>query len=65
MSPGVMFCIELVWLGLFGWYFATDYGTRKRVLALVLFAVLGIPVAVWLFGAALQRARRAGSLAQY
>src|SRR5438270_9909896 len=36
MSPGVMFCIELVWLGLFGWYFATDYGTRKRVLAFLL-----------------------------
>ena len=31
-----MFFIELVWLGLFGWYFATDYGMRKRVLALVL-----------------------------
>lgn len=31
-----MFFIELIWLGLFGWYFATDYGTRKRVLALVL-----------------------------
>src|SRR5881394_789765 len=36
MSPGVMFCIELVWLALFGWYFATDYGTRKRILALAL-----------------------------
>ncbi|HSP44766.1 MAG TPA: hypothetical protein VLO30_02115, partial [Chthoniobacterales bacterium] len=36
MSPGLMFFIELLWLGLFGWYFATDYGTRKRVLALVL-----------------------------
>src|SRR5947208_10994501 len=43
MSPGVMFCIELVWLALFGWYFATDYGTRKRVLALVL---VGIAVAL-------------------
>src|SRR5947207_309859 len=39
MSPGVMFCIELVWLGLFGWYFATDYGTRKRVLALALVVI--------------------------
>src|SRR3954470_14248069 len=36
MSPGAMFIVELVWLGLFGWYFATDYGTRKRVLALLL-----------------------------
>jgi len=39
MSPAVLFLIELVWLGLFGWYFATDYGTRKRVLALVLVVV--------------------------
>lgn len=39
MSPGVMFFIELIWLGLFGWYFATDYGTRKRVLALVLVVI--------------------------
>lgn len=39
MSPGVLFFIELVWLGLFGWYFATDYGTRKRVLALVLVVI--------------------------
>src|SRR5882724_2902626 len=39
MSPAVMFLIELVWLGLFGWYFATDYGTRKRVLALVLVVI--------------------------
>src|SRR5947207_2283493 len=43
MSPGVMFIIELIWLALFGWYFATDYGTRKRVLALVL---VGIAVAL-------------------
>ncbi len=34
-----MFFIELVWLALFGWYFATDYGTRKRVLALVLVVI--------------------------
>jgi SecD/SecF fusion protein len=39
MSPGLMFFIELVWLGLFGWYFATDYGTRKRVLAFLLVAI--------------------------
>src|SRR5438876_983433 len=39
MSPGLMFFIELVWLGLFGWYFATDYGTRKRVLALALVVI--------------------------
>jgi SecD/SecF fusion protein len=34
-----MFFVELLWLGLFGWYFATDYGKRKRVLALVLVVV--------------------------
>jgi SecD/SecF fusion protein len=34
-----MFFIELVWLGLFGWYFATDYGARKRILALVLVVI--------------------------
>src|SRR3954463_728913 len=39
MSPGLMFFIELIWLGLFGWYFATDYGTRKRVLALALVVI--------------------------
>src|SRR5437763_13135023 len=39
MNPGVMFFIELVWLGLFGCYFATDYGTRKRVLALALVVI--------------------------
>src|SRR2546423_14628010 len=39
LTPGVMFFIELVWLGLFGWYFATDYGTRKRVLALLLVVI--------------------------
>src|ERR1700686_4949526 len=39
MTPGVMFFIELLWLGMFGWYFATDYGMRKRILALVLVVV--------------------------
>ena len=39
MSPGLMFFIELLWLGLFGWYFATDYGTRKRLLALALVVI--------------------------
>src|SRR4051812_6509445 len=39
MSPGIMFLVELLWLALFGWYFATDYGTRKRVLAFILVAV--------------------------
>src|ERR1051326_3617203 len=39
MTPGAMFCVELVWLGLFGWYFATDFGTRKRILALLLVVI--------------------------
>jgi len=39
MTPALMFFIELLWLGLFGWYFATDYGARKRILALVLVVV--------------------------
>jgi len=34
-----MFFVELVWLALFCWYFATDYGTRKRVLALALVVI--------------------------
>ena len=47
MSPATMFFIELLWLGLFGWYFATDYGTRKRVLAFVLVAVaVGMSIAM-------------------
>jgi SecD/SecF fusion protein len=39
MTPAYMFLIELLWLGLFGWYFATDFGSRKRILALVLVVV--------------------------
>src|SRR5205085_11858884 len=39
MTPALMFFVELLWLGLFGWYFATDYGARKRILAFVLVAV--------------------------
>jgi SecD/SecF fusion protein len=39
MNPGLMFFIELIWLALFGWYFATDYGTRKRLLALALVVI--------------------------
>jgi SecD/SecF fusion protein len=39
MTPAYMLLIELLWLGLFGWYFATDFGSRKRILALVLVVV--------------------------
>jgi len=31
-----MFFIELSWLALFGWYFATEHGVRKRLIAIVL-----------------------------
>jgi SecD/SecF fusion protein len=49
MSPGMMFVVELVWLGLFGWYFATDFGTRKRVLAMLLVVIaVGLSVVmIW------------------
>ncbi len=40
MSPAVTFSIGLLLLVLFGWYFATDYGMRKRLLATTLMALL-------------------------
>ena len=40
MSPGLTFCAGLLLLVLFGWYFATDSGLRKHVLALFLGAML-------------------------
>ncbi|HEY0368202.1 MAG TPA: protein translocase subunit SecD, partial [Chthoniobacterales bacterium] len=40
MSPVLTFCAGLLLLILFGWYFATDYGTRKRILATVLAVLL-------------------------
>jgi len=40
MSPGFTFFIGLLLLILFGWYFATDYGLRKRLLAALLAALL-------------------------
>jgi SecD/SecF fusion protein len=40
MSPAFTFLFGLVLLILFGWYFATDHGTRKRVLATVLMLLL-------------------------
>jgi SecD/SecF fusion protein len=42
-----MFFIELSWLALFGWYFATDHGVRKRLIAMVL-TVTAITFSVWL-----------------
>src|SRR5213075_3355822 len=40
MSPAFTFFIGLLFLILFGWYFATDYGLRKRLLAALLAAML-------------------------
>jgi SecD/SecF fusion protein len=40
MSPGLTFFIGLLLLALFGWYFATDLGLRKRILATVLMLML-------------------------
>jgi SecD/SecF fusion protein len=40
MTPALTFFIGLVMLVLFGWYFATDQGMRKRLLALTLTVLL-------------------------
>jgi SecD/SecF fusion protein len=40
MSPALTFLFGLALLVLFGWYFATDYGARKRLLATVLMVLL-------------------------
>ena len=40
MTPALTFFVGLVVLVLFGWYFATDQGLRKRLLALTLTALL-------------------------
>lgn len=40
MTPGLTFFIGLVLLVLLGWYFATDRGPRKRLLATLLMALL-------------------------
>src|SRR5213595_644912 len=40
MSPPFTFFIGLLLLILFGWYFATDYGLRKRLLATLLMLLL-------------------------
>jgi SecD/SecF fusion protein len=40
MTPAFTFFIGLLLLILFGWYFATDYGVRKRLLATLLAALL-------------------------
>src|ERR1041384_6514497 len=40
MTPGISFVVGLAMLVLFGWYFATDQGLRKRLLATTLMLVL-------------------------
>ncbi len=49
MTPALTFFIGLLLLVLFGWYFATDQGTRKRLLAftLMLLLVLFSVVTIW------------------
>jgi SecD/SecF fusion protein len=42
MTPALTFTIGMVLLILFGWYFATDHGPRKRMLAILLMALLVI-----------------------
>jgi SecD/SecF fusion protein len=40
MNPLLTFFLGLVLLALFGWYFATDFGLRKRLIATALVALL-------------------------
>src|SRR6184192_1680456 len=49
MTPALTFFIGLVMLVLFGWYFATDQGLRKRLIATALLLVLVIfsIVTIW------------------
>ncbi|MEO5719626.1 MAG: protein translocase subunit SecDF, partial [Chthoniobacterales bacterium] len=49
MTPALTFFIGLVLLVLFGWYFATDHGPRKRLLAMVLVGLLVVfsVVTIW------------------
>ncbi|MBA3651986.1 MAG: protein translocase subunit SecD [Chthoniobacterales bacterium] len=49
MTPALTFFIGLILLVLFGWYFATDHGPRKRLLAMVLVALLVVfsVVTIW------------------
>src|SRR5713101_2716078 len=49
MSPALTFFIGLLLLILFGWYFATDLGLRKRLLAtLLMLMFVGLSIAtIW------------------
>jgi SecD/SecF fusion protein len=49
MTPGITFIVGLAMLVLFGWYFATDQGSRKRLLAMTLMLLLVVCsiVTIW------------------
>src|SRR5437867_3417001 len=49
MTAGLTFCIGLAMLVLFGWYFATDQGPRKRLLAMTLMLLLVVSsiITIW------------------
>ena len=49
MTPAFTFLVGLAVLVLFGWYFATDQGPRKRLLAMTLMLVLVVSsiVTIW------------------
>ena len=43
MTPTLTFFAGLLLLILFGWYFATDHGPRKRLIATLLMFALAVP----------------------
>jgi SecD/SecF fusion protein len=49
MTPALTFLVGLAMLVLFGWYFATDQGLRKRLLAMTLMLLLVVSsiVTIW------------------
>src|SRR5712675_1655209 len=47
MTPGITFVVGLAMLVLFGWYFATDQGLRKRLLATALMLVVVSIATIW------------------
>jgi SecD/SecF fusion protein len=47
MTSAQLFFVELSWLVLFGWYFATDQGLRKRLIAASL-VLIAVALSVWM-----------------
>src|ERR1041385_1544156 len=49
MTPGITFIVGLAMLVFFGWYFATDQGPRKHLLAtaLMLLLIVSSIVTIW------------------